>query len=175
MAEHVLKRGHVASISEKIDCKRVAKAVRGGAVDAGARAGALDEFAHGVAVGGAAVGVGDEGRGGGQVAAAGEVFPQGTAGRHADVDDALFVALPCSMSRRPVFAVVVAQAQVAEFGDAQAGVEQDQDDGDVARGGRSAPGDVAVVTAVVGVHFGDGGEDAAHFVLGVWLHHAGVG
>jgi hypothetical protein len=176
VAEEVLEGGHVAAVAEEVDGEGVAEAVRGGADDAGALAEAGDEFLDGGAFEGlvGAAG-GDEGGGGGGGWAVGEVAPEGFAGGLADVDDAGFVAFAMLDEEAAGFAVVVAELEGAEFGDAEAGIEEDDEDGDVAVLGGAPTFAHAVVAAVVDFHAGGGGDEAPHFVFGVGLHGVGVG
>ena len=91
--------------------------------------------------------------------AGGEVFPDGLGGAGADRKDALFVALAEDFEVE-VFEVQVADPGGAELFGAQAGVEQEEDDGAVA----VLVGEgVEAVRAAVGVGFGagQGGEHGA--------------
>lgn len=148
VTEEVLEGEGVAAVAEVGDGEGVTKAV---GVDVGRDAStfadALDGFAEDVAGHGAGViggADGEEGVGGdGVLEARSEVTPEGAGGAFAEIDDALFfvAALTFASDADGIGGEVeVFDLNVAQLLSADAGIEEDEDDGAVAVGGGAAVG-----------------------------------
>lgn len=159
VAEQALEFESVTAVAQEIDSEGVTKTMGVDVLDAGALAQAAEEVAQ------AGGGDGDQGLGGSSVGAGKKVTPNGFEGAGVNGDDALF--LPFAGD----FDVAVALVHIldeeaggavagvgAEFGGADAGIEEKQDDGPVAVGGGAGVSTLAFAGAGIGLGAGADGE-----------------
>ncbi len=174
VAEHGLEGEDIAAVAQVVDGKGVAETVGMDAGDVGAFSKANKQAPEGTPIqrdvrfrahkaGGIHAGISG--------LASGEVAPDGLAGAGIEVRQAFFVAL-AEDEELASAQVHVLNAQLAEFGGAQASIHQGEDDGDIAQGGGT--GVVAGGLAWPGVDAGAlaGGEHGAHLMFGKGLDDA---
>lgn len=159
VAEEELEGEGIATIAEVEDGEGVTEAVGVDVGDASTVSEGDKEFEEAIPGEGLVLVGGDEGAVGGIVGAGGEVFPEGGGGAWGEGEDAFFGAFAGDFEAA-VFGVEVQDAGVAELGGAQAGIQEEADEG-------------AGAVGLVG--FGGGGVEGAQVGLGEWVDGAVVG
>ena len=177
VAEELLEGVRIAAVAQICDRKGVAEAVGVDVGDAGAAAEAAQVEGQMAALDGGAVGGGEE-RSVGRGVATDQVGPEGFAGKGLDVDDTLAAGAGV-VARLPEDAegasglVVVGDGEAAEFAGADAGVEEDEDEGAVAAAQVGGAGVAAAGTVAVGAGLFDGAQEGVHLLTGEGLHGGG--
>lgn len=167
VAEDHLEGVNIATVAQVGDGEGVAETVWVDAEHAGAGPGQVEQVVELVAGEGALVG-GDEERFGDLVVfARGEGLPDGGGGARADGDPALFIALAVADAHAQGFEVAVADLQIAQFGGAQAGIEEEEGNGTVAVAGGAFVAHHLASGQCVRAVVGQGFEDGFYFGLAV--------
>lgn len=166
VAKEYLEGVGVAAIAEVVDGEGVAKAVDVGVVDSGALGDGGDGVVEMIAGEGLAVAGDEEGVIGGFGEAGGEVAPDGGGGVVGEGEGAFFGSF-AEDAQAPVSKVEVVDAGGAEFGGAQAGVEQEQEYGAVALCVGEGVGGGTFARAGVGFGFAEGADHKAQVRFGI--------
>src|SRR3989337_363280 len=166
MAEHDLERVGVTAIAKEVDGEGMAEAVD---IDM-AQAGAPADDAHGMqqlaVVQRMAVAGGEEAAADGILFAFGKVAPDGLAGGGRDGNGALFAAF-AEDGDAAVLEIHLVDLQVAQFGGADAGIDQEQDDGTVAGSVGNGMGGGALSRSRIEWRGGQAGGHGADIIQGV--------